>query len=53
VAQVFLYFQKRNRLLQKACQAAELYIRSGHGEHEHSVLVKRLLDLQEKAGTDL
>jgi len=47
LAQVLLYVQNRNRLLQDACRAAELYIRSGHGEHEHSVLVKRLTDLEE------
>lgn len=33
-----------NRKLRKVCAAAELYIRSGHGEHEHSVLVKCLAD---------
>jgi hypothetical protein len=47
LAQVLLYVQNRNRLLQDACRAAGLYIRSGHGEHEHSVLVKRLADLEE------
>lgn len=49
LARVLLYLQKRNRLLQDACKAAELYVRSGHGEHEHAVLVKRLSDLQERA----
>lgn len=54
LAQVLLYMQKRNRLLRDACKAAEIYIRSGHGEHEHAVLVKRLSDLQERPGrTDL
>lgn len=43
-ALVFLY--KRNRSLDAACHAAELYIRSGHGEHEHSVLLKRLAALR-------
>lgn len=33
-----------NQKLKAVCQAAELYIRSGHGEREHSVLVKRLAD---------
>jgi len=47
MAQVLLYVQNRNRLLQEACRAAELYIRSGHGEREHSALVKRLADLEE------
>jgi CBS domain-containing protein len=50
LAQVLLYLRKRNRLLQDACKAAEIYIRSGHGEHEHAVLVKRLSDLQERPG---
>jgi CBS domain-containing protein len=45
-SQVLLFFRDRNRLLQNACQAAELYIRSGHAEHEHSVLIKRLAALQ-------
>ena len=31
-----------NRLLQQVREAAELYVRSGHGEHEHSVLIKCL-----------
>lgn len=43
-ANVVLHLRDRNRVLQAACQAAELYMRSGHGEHEHSVLVKRLSD---------
>lgn len=45
MANVLLHTRNRNRLLHEACKAAELYIRSGHGEHEHSVLVKRLADL--------
>jgi CBS domain-containing protein len=54
LARVLLYMQKRNRLLQDVCKAAELYVRSGHGEHEHAVLVKRLSDLQDRAKrTDL
>jgi len=35
-----------NRLMLQACDAAELYIRSGHAEHEHSVLIKCLADLR-------
>ena len=35
-----------NRKLRKVYEAAELYIRSGHGEREHSVLVKRLADIR-------
>ena len=42
VAELLLYFRERNRVLRKACQAAEHYIRSGHAEREHSVLIKRL-----------
>ncbi len=54
LAQVLLYMQKQNRLLQHACRAAEIYIRSGHGEHEHAVLVKRLSDLRQRPSrTDL
>ena len=37
-----------NRLLQQVCQAAELYVRSGQGEHEHSVLVKCLDDVRRR-----
>lgn len=33
---------ERNRMLQQVYDAAELYIRSGNAEHEHSVLIKRL-----------
>lgn len=46
LARLVLYFRNQNRLLQHACQAAELYMRSGHGEREHSVLIKRLADLR-------
>ncbi len=54
LARLLLYMRKRNRLLQDACKAAELYVRSGHGEHEHAVLVKRLSDLQARSKrTDL
>lgn len=37
---------EQNRLLKAACDAAELYIRSGHADREHSVLVKRLDELR-------
>lgn len=33
---------EHNRKLREVCKAAELYVRSGHAEHEHSVLVKCL-----------
>ena len=49
LAQVLLYFHDRNRLLKNACHAAELYIRSGHAEHEHGVLMKRLADVQKSS----
>ncbi len=44
---------ERNRLLTAACQAAELYIRSGNASHEHSVLVKRLADLRASESVNL
>ncbi|MDH3362834.1 MAG: CBS domain-containing protein [Gammaproteobacteria bacterium] len=40
-----------NRLLRQVCKAAELYVRSGHGEHEHSVLIKRLDDVGRRTAT--
>ena len=46
LGQVLLYFQDRNRLLQKACRAAEVFLRSGEGEREHSDLVKSLADVR-------
>jgi len=46
LSRVLLHFRDRNRLLEDVRKAAELYLRSGNGEHEHSVLVKRLADLQ-------
>jgi len=46
LGQVLLYYQERNKLLQKACRAAEIFLRSGEGEHEHSVLVKSLADVR-------
>lgn len=39
----------QNRLLKAACDAAELYIRSGHADREHSVLVKRLDELRQSS----
>ncbi|MGB5256186.1 MAG: CBS domain-containing protein [Woeseiaceae bacterium] len=35
-----------NQKLRKVYEAAELYVRSGHGEREHSVLIKRLSDIR-------
>lgn len=37
---------EHSKRLQAACNAAELYLRSGHGEHEHSVLSKCLAALR-------
>jgi len=39
-----------NRKLRHVYDAAELYIRSGHGEREHSVLVKRLAEMRSSRG---
>lgn len=33
---------EQNRKLRQVCDAAELYLRSGNAEHEHSILVKCL-----------
>jgi hypothetical protein len=41
-----MFLQRLNRAQAAACQAAELYLRSGNGEHEHSVLIKRLAALR-------
>lgn len=35
-----------NQKLRKVYEAAELYVRSGHGEREHSILIKRLADIR-------
>ena len=52
-ARALLYLRDRNRVLDQVCQAAELYIRSGHGEREHSVLIKRLADARMREDTPL
>ena len=36
----------RAQLLEKVRKSAELYLRSGHGEREHGMLVKHLAELQ-------
>lgn len=41
-----LILTERNRQLDAVFQAAERYVRSGHADHEHSVLVKRLSDVR-------
>lgn len=53
ISRILLRLRDRNRSLKKACHAAELYMRSGHGEREHSVLIKCLSDLRGTAGVDL
>jgi CBS domain-containing protein len=49
MAEVILYLRDQNRLLKQVAKSAELYMRSGHGEHEHAVLVKALADVQRLA----
>lgn len=46
LSRVLLHFRDQNRLLENVHKAAELYLRTGHGEHEHSVLIKCLAELQ-------
>lgn len=46
LSRVLLHYREQNRLLERVRKAAELYLRSGHGEHEHSVLTKTLSDIQ-------
>ena len=49
-ADVLLHLREQNRLLKEVCKAAELYMRSGHAEREHSVLIKSLDDVQRFGG---
>lgn len=51
MARALLHLDEQNRLLKEVSKSADLYVRSGHGEHEHSVLVKALADLQ-RSGSD-
>jgi CBS domain-containing protein len=51
MAMALLQLVEQNRLLKEVSKAAELYMRSGHGEHEHSVLIKALAVLQ-RYGSD-
>ena len=53
LSRLLLSLRNRNQLLEQVGQAAQHYIRSGHGEHEHSVLVKRLAALRQAQPTDL
>jgi len=50
MAAALLHLVEQNRLLKEVSKAAELYLRSGNAEHEHSVLVKTLADLQRSGG---
>lgn len=50
MAEVVIFLREQNRLLKEVCTAAEHYMRSGHAEHEHSVLLKAL-DEVERYGT--
>ena len=45
MAEVVLYLREQNRLLAAVAKAAELYVRSGHAEHEHAVLLRALADV--------
>jgi CBS domain-containing protein len=49
LAEVLLYLREQNRLLRDVSKAAELYMRSGHAEREHAVLVRALEEVQRKA----
>lgn len=42
IEKALLSLQSRNLQLNAVFQAAERYIRSGHADHEHTILVKRL-----------
>lgn len=44
-----LALDARAKGLAAVCEAAERYVRSGHADHEHSILVKRLDDLRSAA----
>jgi predicted transcriptional regulator len=46
LAEALLRLHDENRLLKAVYKAAELYLRSGQAEHEHSALQKRLMDVQ-------
>lgn len=46
VEKALLALNRRNRQLDAVLQAADRYIRSGHADHEHSVLVKKLEDVR-------
>jgi len=46
LAEAVLHLRDENRLLKEVCKAAELYLRSGLAEREHSTLQKRLADVQ-------
>ena len=49
MAEVVVFLREQNRLLKEVCSAAEHYMRSGHAEHEHSLL-RKALDQVERYG---
>lgn len=51
IEKALLSLNERNRQLEAVFQAAERYVRSGHTDREHSVLVKRLDDVWTTAAT--
>lgn len=53
VDRALVFMHQLNRAQAAACQAAELYLRSGNGEHEHSVLIKCLAALRSGTFTAL
>lgn len=53
IAQVLRYLRNRNQKLEEVCKAAELYIKSGQGEHEHGVLVRHLNNLHKNDRTTI
>ena len=46
MAEVVIFLREQNRLLKDVCAAAERYMRSGHAEHEHSLLLKALDEVE-------
>jgi CBS domain-containing protein len=46
MSEAVMHLAEQNRLLREAVKAAEHYMRSGHAEREHSVLLKALDEVQ-------
>jgi CHAD domain-containing protein len=53
VAGALLYLAGRTRDLEIVRQAADIYLRSGQGEHEHAGLVRALERAREKSGSGI